>query len=70
MFDPETPVLTHVFVMIPWVQPVVRPILFATSPATSPPLPLMVSVPAIVTEPSFGPVVAAMPPNANGTPLA
>ncbi|PYP35944.1 MAG: hypothetical protein DMD48_13655 [Gemmatimonadetes bacterium] len=70
MLEPDTPVLTQVFVITPCVHPVVRPILLATSPTTSPPSPLIANVPAIVTEPLFGPAVAAMPPNVNGTPLA
>src|SRR5262245_45171766 len=70
MLDPDTPVVTQVFVIAPAVQPVVRPTLFATSPTTSPPSPLIENKPAIVRDPLLAPVVCAIPPSVNATPLA
>src|SRR6266576_3150169 len=57
MFVPDTPVLTQVLVMTPWVQPVVRPTLLATSPTISPPSATIENVPIISSEPLFGPLV-------------
>ncbi len=61
---------THVFVTTPCVHPVVRPTLFTISPTTAFPSDMTVKVPVIVSEPLFGPLVCAMPPNVNGTPAA
>src|SRR5204863_126559 len=70
MFVPDTPVLTQVLVMTPWVQPVVRPTLLATSPTISPPSATIENAPVISSDPLFGPLVWAMPPSVNGTPAA
>src|SRR6266705_3536532 len=69
MFEPNTPVLTQVFVTVPCVQPVVRPILLTTAPTGAAPSAVTGIVPVIVSDPLFGPLVWAMP-KLNVTPLA
>src|SRR5690606_38194572 len=52
MLVPLTPTLTHVLVMVPKVQPVVRPILLACEPATGFACSaVMLNVPTISIEP-------------------
>ena len=63
MLEPDTPVLTHVLLTPPWVQPVVRPTLLAVWPTMAVPSPVMVNAPAISSEPLFAPVVLAIAPS-------
>ena len=70
MFEPDTPVLTHVRVTRPWVHPVVRPTLFAVCPTVAAPCPLIENSPAISSEPLFGPVVRAIAPSLKFTALS
>ncbi len=70
MLVPVTPVLTHVRVTVPCVQPVVRPTLFAISPTEAAPSPLMANSPAISSEPLFAPVVFAIPPSVAAAALS
>src|SRR5881409_772335 len=70
MFVPDTPVFTHVALTVPWVHPVVRPTLLTTSPTTAVPSPVTAKVPLMVSDPSFGPLVWAMPPSVKLTPVA
>ena len=72
MFDPETPTFTQLFVTVPSVQPVVRPTLSSVWPTVAFPAAsaVIVNEPAMSRDPLFAPVVCAMPPSVNATPLA
>src|SRR6266545_4696993 len=70
MFEPETPVSTQVRVTVPCVHPVVRPTLLSDWPTAEGLSPTIENWPAITSDPLFTPVVWAMPPRVNETPLS
>src|ERR687898_544317 len=71
MLLPCTPVLTHVWVTAPLVQPVARPILFTTvptakfGPRVSPVIP---KLPTMFSELLLAPLVRAILPRVNDSP--
>src|SRR5437667_1620599 len=70
MLVPETPVFTHVLVMLPEDHPVVRPTLFTVTPAARHPpsadvqsSEVMVNEPTMSRLPLFAPLVRAIRPS-------
>src|SRR3990170_4050497 len=69
-FEPKTLTVTHVFVTVPAVQPVVLPTLLTVPLKLVDELscPVMENAPSTVSEPVFTPVVLAMTPRADSVP--
>ncbi len=69
MLLPETPVSTQVLETFPWDQPLVRPTLLTVSPTLCVPVPEILKLPSISSEPLFTPVVFAIAPNVKSVVL-